>query len=66
MVMAKIIILRVGYLKAVLLMVYPMALEDLSGLMVIIIKEKSSMAGLMVLVLTKLTISHTKETLRIM
>ncbi len=66
MVMAKTIILMVGFLKAALLMVYPMALEDLSCLMVIIIKDRSSMAGLMVLVLTKLIIPHTKETLRIM
>lgn len=66
MVMVKIIILMVGSLRAALLMVYPMALGDLSCQMEIIIKDRLNMGGLMVLVLTKLIIPLTKETLRIM
>lgn len=66
MAMVKIIILMVDSLRVALLMAYLMVLVDLSCLMVIIIKDRSSMGGLMVLVLTKPTIPHIKEILKIM
>jgi hypothetical protein len=64
--MEKIITPMVVFFRAVLLMVYLMAMADSLCQMEIIIKGKLSLEGLMGSAHTKLTLHHIKEILKIM